>query len=163
MMKVLEVRDTNKDGFISRDDLELIIKRYKDLGVSDQHLEKLKKNMEQICENLGITDPKTKLTYEEVLTNSLKGSGNFEETEKAFLAHFDLVDTDGNGVISYNEWEDLYRVTDIGIKHARSSFEAMDANGDGVVSKEEYLAFTKEFYFTTDDKLKSSIMYGPLD
>ncbi len=46
--------------------------------------------------------------------------------------------------------------------HARASFDAMDANGDSIVSKEEFTAYLKEFYLTAEDKLKSSLLLGPL-
>jgi hypothetical protein len=39
----------------------------------------------------------------------------------------------------------------------------MNTSGDGVVSMDEFIQYNKEFFFTTEDTLKSSILYGPLD
>ena len=159
----LRVNDLNKDGFISRADLDLTYQHYKDLGASDQHLAKIKDYFDEISELIGVADPNTKLTYEEVADNMAKAAGKFDEFVKLFEVYFKIIDSNENGKISYKEWEDYYRVLNIDTVHARASFDAMDTNSDGVVSREEFLAYNKEFYFSAEDKLKSSILYGPLD
>ncbi len=162
-MKECEVRDTNKDGFLSRSDLDLVFQRYKDMGTSEKHLAKLKGCLADISEALGIADPSTKLTYEEVTANLAKESDKFKDLAKIFPVCFEVIDSNGNGVISFKEWCDYYKVIGIDTAHARPCFDAMDTNGDGVVSMEEFIAFNKEYFFSVEDKLKSSIMYGPLD
>ena len=57
---------------------------------------------------------------------------------------------------------DSLKALNIDKAHARASFDAMDTNGDGKISKEEFVAYHVEFYYTAEDKLKSSILYGPL-
>ena len=47
--------------------------------------------------------------------------------------------------------------------HARASFDALDTNNDGVISEEEFRAYHWEFFCTTENKLNSEIMYGPLE
>ncbi len=54
-----------------------------------------------------------------------------------FTAVFETMDSDGNGVISFNEWVDYYTA------YARASFDAMDTDGDGVVSNEEFYEYNK--------------------
>ena len=76
---------------------------------------------------------------------------------------FNCLDINGDGVVSMNEWELHYKCMRFDPKHAKASFEAMDTNGDGVVSLEEFTAYHVEFFSTTDNKLNSAILYGPLD
>lgn len=163
-MKECKVRDANGDGFLSRVDFEMIVERHKNMGISDDRLVKLNAYYAELSEIMGIADPSVKLTYEAAIANLVKNSERFGEfLKKTIVAHFELIDSDGNGVISFKEWVDMYTVMDVDTAHARASFDAMDANGDGVVSMEEFAAYTKEFYFSVDDTLNSSILYGPLD
>ncbi len=163
LMTDFRVRDTNKNGFTSRSDFESIVQRYKDLGVPDQRLKKLNDCYDVICEKLGLADPSTKLTYEEAVANLLKHADIFNDVEKVLEAHYEVIDSNENGVISFKEWENIYKAINNDTSHARGSFDVVDTNGDGIVSKEEFLAYCKEFYLTAEDKLKSSIMFGPLD
>ena len=156
-----EIRDANKDGFISKDDFDLITVRYKDMGMSDERIKKLSCHYADFMVVLGIADPGVKLRYEDVIANFSKS--NFDVLGKTIDAHFEIIDSNEDGEISFNEWVDAYKAMDIDVVHARASFDAMDANGDGMISKEEFFAYTKEYYTSTEDKLKSSIMYGPLD
>lgn len=41
LMTAMKIRDANKDGFISKADFQLIIQRYKQTGVSEEHLQML--------------------------------------------------------------------------------------------------------------------------
>ena len=163
MMKECKARDANKDGFISRDDYEIITQRYKDLGMPDQQVKKLSDHFAKFMEVIKVADPGTKLTYEEMIANYLKASNPLELAENLADGHFEIIDTNEDGKISFNEWLDFYKSLDIDTVYARASFDAMDTNGDGVVSKEEFFAYTLEFYTSAEDKLKSSIMFGPLD
>ena len=43
-----------------------------------------------------------------------------------------------DGVITFQEWKAHYYCLGIDQAHARASFDAMDKNGDGKISKEEF-------------------------
>ena len=163
-LRCLETLDVNKDGFISREDFETIVKRYKELGAPDSHIEKLKTNNEFLYAGWGISDPSVKLTFEEaieVYTNFLESAKNREKHIEVFALMFEQVDMDGNGWISFDEWENHYKAFVLHLDAAKASFEAMDANKDGKISKEEFVKYHTEYFFTAEDKLKSSILYGP--
>ncbi len=155
----MTIRDTNKDGMISKADYTLIIQRYKDMGVSEKHLQKLEKNFYEMLKAGGIEDDTTALTYEEYSANFRK---NAKDYAKNIVNQFEVIDSDENGEISFEEWLQHYKAHGIDTVHARPSFDAMDTNGDGVVSKEEFIAYSTEYFYTAEDKLKSSLLYGPL-
>lgn len=163
LQKEARVRDTNKDGFISKEDYDVVVQRYKEMGVSEAHLEKLRKNHDMLCTVMGITDDSIKLSYDQCIANFTKSSAQLEEVIKIFDTHFDIIDTNEDGKISFKEWTEHYKALDIDVKHARASFDAMDTNGDGIVSRDEFRAYHKEYYTTADDNLKSSLLHGPLD
>ena len=48
------------------------------------------------------------------------------------------------------------------LETGKKSFEAMDTNGDGLVPKEVFLAFHKEYFLFDEDKLESSLLLVPL-
>ena len=159
---VMKVRDTDKDGLITTSDYKLVVERYKDIGASKEHLEKIEKIYCELWKSGGIANDNTALTYEQ-FTADIGGSGGYTmEHSKIFTAQFEIVDSNGNGEISFKEWLDHYTALGIDTVHARASFDAMDTNGDGIVSKEEFIAYAKEFFLTAEDKLNSSILFGPL-
>lgn len=109
-----------------------------------------------------MTDDSVKLTFEESIENFKASNANPVGIAGLFSSHFEIIDSNRDGEISFKEWTDYYTALGVDTKYARASFDAMDTNGDGVVSREEFIEFNKEFYLTAEDKLHSSIMYGPL-
>ncbi len=160
-LTAMKIRDADHDGKLSKADYKLVIKRYETLGASEAHLKILEQNYSDMWKVAGIADDTTELTYEQFTANASKNAAN-TTMDKNFMTHFDIIDGDGNGEISFKEWVQYYIACGIDIIHARASFDAMDANHDGVISKEEFIAYAKEFFFSVEDKLKSSILYGPL-
>ena len=163
MWAAMKVRDTDGDGFITSSDFKLVVQRYKDMGASEEHLGKLQKGFAEMYKASGIADDSTVLTYDQFATNFAKAIESGLEFTKVYTTQFEIIDSDGNGEISFKEWVDYYKALGIDTAQAKASFNAMDTNGDSIVSKEEFVAFNEEFYFTVENKLKSSILYGPLD
>lgn len=66
---------------------------------------------------------------------------------------FNNLDLNEDGVISFTEWTAHYQSLGIDTANARASFDAMDKNGDGKISKEEFVNYHYEFFFTTENNL----------
>ena len=161
--RAVEVFDTNKNGLISLADYDLVIQRYKDLGISEKHLELVKGVFKQLSDTMGLSDPSKSITYDEFEEKYLKNLEKMRgHTKELFSGAFSMIDTNENGVISLKEWQDYYQAAGIDIKYAEDSFRAMDTNGNGVISKEEFVAFNDEYFYTSENKLNSAILYGPL-
>ena len=75
---------------------------------------------------------------------------------------FAALDLNGDGIISFAEWKSHYGALGIPAEHAQASFAAMDSDSDGKVSKQEFIDYHFEFFCTTENKLNSVILYGPL-
>ena len=77
-------------------------------------------------------------------------------------AFFDIVDTDGDGVISYNEWAVYFESIGIDVKDIRLCFDALDTNKDGVISRSEFVDALVTFIRSTDESHPSRFLYGPV-
>ena len=156
IQRFMEVRDTDKDGLLTRADFELVVQRYKELGASEEQLEKINTCFGKAYTQLGIVDDSTSLTYGEFADRFAKQLDKFKEIIDAMLlGMFDIVDTNNDGKISFQEWVNFYKAIGIDTSYARASFDAMDTNGDGVISKDEFVKY-KEYLLTTKDTLHSS-------
>ena len=158
--RAIRVRDADKDGVITRKDFELIVQRYKDLGGISG--EQLQESIMKMCDFVGLDDTK-QFTYEEFKRHHANFDNHSKKINTIFRTMFNGLDIDGEGVVSMKEWELHYRCMGLDPKYAKASFEAMDTNGDGVVSLEEFVAYNLEFYSSTENKLNSAILFGPLD
>ena len=164
--RAMEVRDVDKDGYIKIADFKLIVERYRELGAPECHLKKIEKSYEQFCAKLGLLDETTALTYQEFSSNFasiLDKLGNISVSNDLFQTSFNIIDTNEDGKISFSEWTNYYKAHGIDPAHAKASFDAMDTNHDGVVSIDEFIAYNKEFFLSTEDTLKSSILFGPIE
>ena len=164
--KAVAVRDTDKNGYISRADFELIVERYKQLDSSTpKHIENLTKSVSKLCDGIGLADSNERLTYEEFQERWLAGVSSAvtaSEGKVFFKDMFTNLDMNCDGVVTFNEWEAHYKVIGISLDYARASFDAMDANGDGLITLEEFVNYHTEFFYTAENKLNSAILYGPL-
>ena len=162
--RLVRVQDTDKSGDISRADWILVMERYKKLGSSTpEHLEVLSMAQSDILKRCGLSDESVRLSYDEFkekLIDSFTKSGQYQPM---FEAGFRVLDMNGDGVISFEEWTAHYSCMGIDLAHARASFDAMDQNSDGKISMEEFINFHYEFFFTAENKLGSAILYGPLE
>lgn len=164
--RAMEVRDVDKDGFIQIADFKLIVQRYREMGAPDDHLKKIEQSFERTFAKVGLIDDTTALTYQEFSSNFAKildKLGNLGSDSSLFKESFNIIDTNEDGKISFSEWVNFYKALGIDPIHAKASFDAMDSNGDGVVSMEEFIAYNEEFFFSTEDTLKSSILFGPIE
>lgn len=155
--------DVNKDDHISRDDFDLIVQRYKDAGATPEHVKKHQDSFEKLYSIWGMTDKNIKLTieeFEEMFRQNLEKS--FGHADELYSEWFYQVDINEDGVISLNEWKIHSTALGISEENAEKSYQAMDTNKDGVISLEEFIEYHKEFFFSAEDKLHSSILYGPL-
>ena len=159
----IKLTDVNRDGSITRSDFQMMVERYREMGTSEKHLKKLSDTLMKVCDAWGLTEGKT-LTYDEFAENymaSLDTAGEF--SMRRFTDMFEIIDEDGDGVISPREWSKYSKAIGVAPAHAAESFRVMDVDGDEKVSRDEFLAYNQEFFYSTEDKLKSSILFGPLE
>ena len=75
---------------------------------------------------------------------------------------FYCLDGDGDGFISIAEWKFHYAAMGILLEYAQASFDAMDKDGDGKITMDEFLNYHIEYFCSAENELNSAILYGPL-
>lgn len=161
--RALKIRDVDKDGVISRSDFELTLKRFSQVeGISQERLATYRRHVEEMCTKWGLTDASKSLSYDEMKRITAKIAEDQNKRE-LFTDLFNLLDTNQDGDISFTEWQTFYRCMGVDLAYAKASFDAVDRNGDGGISRDEFLDYHCEFLFSTENNLNSAILYGPLD
>ena len=160
--RAVETRDADKNGVITRSDFDLVVERYKQsAGGTTEKIETMSKMMNTFCDRLGLVDDSVAFSYEEFEQRWLEIID-----EESFLAPFrglfKCLDANGDNGIDMNEWKIHNVAMGIPPEHAQDSFNAIDVNKDGVISEEEFLNYHYEFFRSTENKLNSAILYGPL-
>ena len=79
-----------------------------------------------------------------------------------FKPMFECLDVNDDGYITLNEWQFHNSALGISQEHSKLSFDAMDRDGDGRVTVEEFVDYHDEYYHTAENKLNSAVLYGPL-
>ncbi len=85
-----------------------------------------------------------------------------EQIKETARIWFNIVDADGNGEISLAEYKDIL-VAWGGKekeKEAASCFEKLDLNGDGIISKDEFVKNLKEYWLSNDPEVPGNYLYG---
>jgi Ca2+-binding EF-hand superfamily protein len=80
----------------------------------------------------------------------------------AVLAAWDLADSNGDGVVGFDEFSAFQRAFGTAPADARAAFDAIDTNGDGVLSTDEISVYARQFYVGADENAVGNLFYGPL-
>ena len=162
--RAVQVRDTNQNGFITRADFELLVNRCKKLDISTPIcIERFTPYVLKLCDSFGLVDESVKLSYDEFEDKWIAAYMKESDTgKKLFGAMFRVLDIDEDGFISLEEWTAHNKVMGIDAAHARASFDAIDTNHDQKISEDEFVKYHLEYFLSTENKLNSAILYGPL-
>jgi Ca2+-binding EF-hand superfamily protein len=75
---------------------------------------------------------------------------------------FDIIDLDESGNLDRNEWTILFQVFNIPVVYVSETFDRIDRNHDGLLSKEEFLPLLEEFYYSDDPNATGNGIFGPI-
>lgn len=73
---------------------------------------------------------------------------------------FDSFDLNQDGVISINEYVDMFMCYHIKIKYSAKAFIKLDRNGDDHISKEELIEAVNEFFKSNNEKAPGNWLFG---
>lgn len=76
---------------------------------------------------------------------------------------FDLFDTNGDQMISREEHASFCRSLNIPEGQIQMSFDRMDIDQNGFLSREELMDMILEFYFSDDPEVVGNWLFGPLE
>jgi len=88
-----------------------------------------------------------------------------EHLYKSWVIHmissiFDSFDANDDGVISVNEYSDMFMCYHIPIKHSAKAFVKLDRDGDDYITKKELMRAVDEFFRSSSEKSPGNWLFG---
>ncbi|MBM7167612.1 EF-hand domain-containing protein [Streptomyces sp. G44] len=157
--------DTDQDGYIDWSDYERMLQRYRGayaLEESDRKVQALRDGYSALWRELlnRAPDQQRLSATQYVAASQDMRTGDFDRTEHVSHAVFDIMDVDGDGQITREEFSRLLEVWSVTAPEAMQTFDRMDANGDGVISRQEFLDAVRQFYHSDDPEVPGSHFFG---
>ncbi|CAB3998472.1 sarcoplasmic calcium-binding [Paramuricea clavata] len=159
--------DTNQDGYISREDFQLMGKKLVEYTseITKEKSETIFATFAMVADLMGLK-PSVKIPLEEAakIASAVLLSPTGEKPSGVHDMLFNCIDTNSNGTISMEEYKVYFKVighniTDEEIKHC---FDTIDSNENGVISRDEFVAAAKEFFYGVEETELSNVFYGKL-
>ena len=163
LRRVFDTLDSNNNNYISKADYEIVLKRFQDQGISEKRLEILKMIYIKGAEAMGV-ESNSKITFDqfkEITFKRMASPDSDEKFKKMVAGIYSFIDSSNSGGISLEEWKSYKSAMGVSPADAEASFNAI--NGGNSVTQEKLYNYLFEFYKTDEDKLHSSILYGPLN
>ena len=161
--------DSDKNGFLTREEWVKPMKALKDI-VPDrtEKIDEVLAAVEKLLDVLGLTeDMKADKQKLKELVAALAISeveklnkGELTYTEKLSHALFDVMDRDGNGYLSYDEYKTVmcaaYNET---VEECEAVFRMLDKDKNGKIDKNEFAIADAKFWYVLDDDSTDNL-YG---
>ncbi|XP_018023387.1 sarcoplasmic calcium-binding protein [Hyalella azteca] len=160
--------DVNKDGVVSWDDFEQMIKRFNETGLlKDEQKQSFEEAVKHVWEEeWGASgDPYAFIGQEQFIAN-MERAVNSDELRKKIARplpyFFQAVDHDGSGEISIDEFKLYFKCLGLTEEAAAAAFQAIDINSDGKLSLQEFVKLGRDFFLSEDETRPSKLFWGPL-
>ncbi len=73
---------------------------------------------------------------------------------------FDLYDVDKDGLITTDEYTDMFTIYGIPVVYSAKSFVKLDVNKDGVISKDELVKAVKDYFVSSNPDTPGNWIFG---
>ena len=162
--------DINKDGYISREDYELMGKKLAELsGMTKEQADSTVKEFLKVADALNLK-PGVKVPLEQAAKQASEAILSLSRSEKKHSldgSHnmlFDAIDTNKDGHISVKELKVYFSIIAPGVSEAEvvHSFNTIDTDKNGEISREEFMAAAEDFLQGVEETELSKVFFGPL-
>ena len=162
--------DVDNDGYISRDDFELMAEKMNKLcNATGEQAESCHKSFMHVADVFGYKHG-AKLARDEAAANMNEAMLKLPIEEQRAMcdnfhsAIFDAVDSNGDGHISLEEYKVYAKALTpkLSDEDQVKSFNLIDADKNGEISREEFLDAAYVYLHTFEENEITEIFYGPL-
>lgn len=161
--------DVDKDANITLADYELMAKRVVEYGkLSKDKADKVHEIFREMANLIGCGKPGDKISVEEAIKYAHEQLLTLPEDQwkpkinETVGGLFHAVDTNGDGVISVDEFAVYYMAVGLTREESKKSFDIIDVNKNGEISYEEFMNAAEDFYRGTKETELSKAFFGPL-
>ena len=163
--------DVDANGFFEKDDVNRIAERLAEargIEKGTEAFDEIQGGLEMIWDNARLQsysqDPNRVtladwLVHEDIVLSTEEWREQY--MKKVTRDVFDLVDADGNGEISVEEYTQLMRAFGVEEGIPEWSFQHLDLDGNGVIDKEEFVQIVEEFHISEDRDAPGNYLFGP--
>ena len=168
MKTIFKCLDSNKKGYIEKDDLVRLAERFEHHGkLTDDKKERFRSKLgmwwnQNFAEGEKLSsDQFVSSRYEINRTTCAQDAlvhfkGNLE-------LMFDSIDTDGNGAISLDKWKVFHLAMGVhDDEMTPKAFEIVDIDKDGKISLNEFITAAFDFFYNQDDSVYKEFL-GAVD
>lgn len=158
-----EIMDTNKNGYLTLEDVQLAADNLEKEVKPDAHLmANLRARKEEFYALLGIVSGK-QTTKDEfvkaaaamaIAEKARKEKGEEILIQKMHDAWFDVVDTNHDGYVRLDEFKIVMRVGGMEESAAEDIFKTLDKNKDGKIKRKEFSESRSKWYLLDDADTK---------
>ena len=162
--------DINKDGYISREDYELMGKKLAEYsGMKGEQAESAHEGFLKVADMLKL-QPGVKVPLQQAAEQANVALLSMSPEERKALLRashdllFDVIDSNKDGHISVKELQVYFQVIapDLTEKEVVHSFNTIDANKNGEISREEFMAAADDFLNGVEKTELSEVFFGKL-
>lgn len=166
-----EMMDRDNDGFLTRRDFELAAESWnRVLGHkpgSDEYV-RVASYWADTWESLKMadTDDDGKVSldeYLEVNATARQADGYSDYVRAWTQTTLDAFDVDRDGAITLAEWKRIYSAHGLSEEMAERTFSLIEADGDGVLSFEEYHQRAQEYTYNAEGSAPGDHFWGVVD
>ena len=162
--------DLNKDGYISREDYQLMGKKLAEQSkMTEEQAKATNSELMKVADLFNLKSG-VKLPLEEAAkkaSETILSMSPAERKESITVGHnllFDAIDTNKDGHISVNELKVYFNIIAPGISQAEviHSFDTIDTDKNGEISREEFMTAAEDFLHGVEETELSKVFFGTL-
>ena len=164
--------DTDKDGYYTIEDVELMSERLKEYGkLTEEQADRARQAFMKYGEMSGLLKPGKKIPVEELAQKASEVMLSMSADEHKAMLHatheimFDVIDLNKDGHISLEEYKVHFRVLGVNVSDEEvvHTFNTIDTDKNGEISREEFIAASDDFYNGVEETEVSRVFLGHLE
>lgn len=171
LTRYFNVLDADGNGAFEKADLDIIVGRLaatRGIPIGSEAYNAITSGIQLIWDyarEYGVSKSPDSVSLEDWLAHEdyILSRDEFRENymKKITRDVFDLVDEDASGEISLTEYKKIMAAFGVPDGIPEWSFKHLDLNGDGVLSKDEFVTLVEQFHLSQDRDAPGNYLFGP--